>query len=122
MNYELKIPRPDEESKNFFHSVLPKGTTITVRPMFGNMSAFVNGNMFTGLYGEDLFVRLSDNDSAELLKNKGASLFEPMKGRPMKGYFLIPRSWRQQPDQARAWVSKSLDWAAKMPAKKKIGK
>ena len=119
---ELKIPRPDEESKKFFQSVLPKDSTITVRPMFGNMSAFVNGNMFTGLYGEDLFVRLSDKDSMDLLKNKGASLFEPMKGRPMKGYFFIPRSWRQQPDQVRAWVSKSLDWTAKMPAKKKAHK
>ena len=90
--------------------------------MFGNVSAFVNGNMFAGLYGEDLFVRLSENDSAELLKNRGASPFEPMKGKPMRGYFFIPRSWRQQPDQVRAWVSKSLDWTAKLPAKKKGSK
>ena len=118
----MKIPRSDEKSKKFFQSVLPEDSTITVRPMFGNISAFVNGNMFTGLYGEDLFVRLSDKDSAELLKNKRASLFEPMIGRPMKGYFFIPRSWRQEPDRVRAWVSKSLDWTAKLPAKKKTGK
>jgi len=49
--------------------------------MFGNLSAFVNGNMFLGLFGNDLFVRLSSEDQKELLKKKGASVLEPMKGK-----------------------------------------
>jgi TfoX/Sxy family transcriptional regulator of competence genes len=48
--------------------------------MFGNISAFVNGNMFAGLFGNDIFVRLSDENRRELLEEKGASLLEPMKG------------------------------------------
>jgi len=52
--------------------------------MFGNISAFVNGNMFAGLFGNDLFVRLSKESRKELLEKQGASLLEPMKGRPMK--------------------------------------
>ena len=61
--------------------------------MFGNISAFVNGNMFFGLFGDDIFLRLSIQDQQELLKNKGASFLEPMKGRPMKDYVIIPRTW-----------------------------
>lgn len=114
----MKIPRPDEDSKDFFRSVLPDDPRVTVRPMFGNISGFVNGNMFMGLFGNDLFVRVSDQDREELLKEKGASLLEPMKGKPMKEYVVIPQDWRKQRATVRAWVSKSLDWASKLPQKK----
>jgi TfoX/Sxy family transcriptional regulator of competence genes len=86
--------------------------------MFGNNAAFINGNMFMGLYGDDLFVRLSEDEGGELLDNKGASLFEPMKGRPMKGYFMIPRAWRNNQEKIQGWVNRSLAWTKKMPAKK----
>ncbi len=114
-----KIPRPDENTKEFFKSILPDDHRVAVRPMFGNLAGFVNGNMFMGLYGDDLFVRLPDENRQELLKKKGASVFEPMKGRPMKEYVLIPKVWRNQPDIVRSWVSRSLEWASKLPQKKK---
>jgi len=86
--------------------------------MFGNISAFVNGNMFTGIFGEDLFVRLSDEDREKLLATKGAGLLEPMKGKPMKDYVTVPRAWMNQQETLRTWISKSLSWTATMPAKK----
>lgn len=114
----LKIPRPDEGSKEFFRSLLPDDPRVKIRPMFGNVSAFVNGNMFMGVFGNDLFLRLPEEDREELLNEKGGSLFEPMKGRPMKEYILIPRSWKSQPATARTWVSRSLAWASELPQKK----
>ena len=113
----MKIPRQDESSKEFFKSVLPDDSRITVRLMFGNSAAFVNGNMFAGLYGKDIFLRLSDADRQELLKNKEASVFEPMKGRPMKEYITIPDTWRSQPETIKTWISRSLAWAGKLPKK-----
>jgi TfoX/Sxy family transcriptional regulator of competence genes len=74
----MKIPRPDQASIVLFKSLVPDDPQVTIRPMFGNISAFVNGNMFFGLFGNDLFVRLSDKDQAELLKKKGVSNLEPM--------------------------------------------
>ncbi len=115
----MKIPRPDEDSKRFFRSILPDDQTVTVRPMFGNEAAFVNGNMFMGLYGSGMFVRLSDEDRAEFFKKKNASLFEPMKGRPMKEYVMIPEEWRSKPELVRPWISRSLKWASKLPRKEK---
>jgi TfoX/Sxy family transcriptional regulator of competence genes len=85
--------------------------------MFGNLAAFVNGNMFAGLYGNDMFVRLSEQEAKELLEHEGAGLFEPMKGRPMKGYFLLPGSWKNRPDLVRSWVTKSQAWTSKLPKK-----
>lgn len=112
------IPRPDEKSKDFFRAILPDDPRVTIRPMFGNISAFVNGNMFAGLFGNDLFLRLSEESRQELLSNKGASLLEPMKGKPMKEYIVIPQTWKNKPETVRQWLSRSLDWTSKLPPKK----
>ncbi|HVH16528.1 MAG TPA: TfoX/Sxy family protein [Candidatus Angelobacter sp.] len=103
---------------DFFRSLVPEDARVTVRPMFGNISAFVNGNMFFGVFGSDLFLRLSNEDREELLKSKGASLLEPMKGRPMKDYVVIPKTWREQPETIRSWIDKSLEWSSKLTPKK----
>ena len=100
-----------------FKSLVPDDPHISVRPMFGNLSAFVNGNMFFGLFGDELFVRLPVQDLS-LLKEKGASNLEPMKGRPMKDYVVMPSSGKEEPETVRAWVSKSLAWSSRLPAKK----
>jgi TfoX/Sxy family transcriptional regulator of competence genes len=114
----VKIPRPDQKSVDLFKSLVPNDPKVTVRPMFGNVSAFVNGNMFFGLFGNDLFVRLSVPDQVELLKKKGASNLEPMKGKPMKDYVVMPSSWKDSPETIRVWVSKSLAWSSTLPIKK----
>jgi len=114
----MKIPRSNEDSKEFFRSTLPDDPRITIRPMFGNISAFVNGNMFAGLFGNDLFVRLSDESRKELLEKKGTSPLEPMKGRPMKEYVVLPNAWRNQHETIRMWVTRSLDSTSKLPPKK----
>ncbi len=117
----MNIPKASEQSKIFFRSTLPKDPRITVRPMFGNESAFVNGSMFYGLFGDDLFLRLSAEDTKEALKEGGSAL-EPMKGRVMKDYVVLPKTWWKNPDKIRTWITKSLDSTAKMPAKKKAKK
>ena len=101
-----------------FRTLVPDDTRVTVRPMFGNLSAFVNGNMFFGIFGTDLFLRLSIADQKELLKNKGASMLEPMKGKPMKDYVVVPGTWRDRPEPLSSWISKALQWSGKLPPKK----
>ena len=114
----MKIPRPDKESVDLFRSLVPNDVRVTVRPMFGNVSAFVNGNMFFGLFGEDLFLRLSAEDQQELLGNEGSSMLEPMKGKPMKDYVVVPTTWRNRPDTLNSWISKALEWSSQLPPKK----
>ena len=43
------------------------------RKMFGYPCAFVNGNMFAGLFQTGLFLRLSEPEREEFLRLKGAS-------------------------------------------------
>jgi TfoX/Sxy family transcriptional regulator of competence genes len=113
-----KMPRSNKESEAFFRSVLPEVEQITLRPMFGNLAGFVGGKMFAGLYGDELFVRLSEEDRSELLKVDGASIFEPMAGRQMKEYVVFPKSWKAQPAKVKPWVARSLEWSRHLPDKK----
>lgn len=117
----MKIPRSTPQSEQFLRSLLPDANGVTVRPMFGNLSAFINGNMYAGVFGEDLFVRLSPADGAELLKEKGAAYFEPMKGRQMKGYVVFPKGWNGDAARVKPWMAKALGWVKKMPPKAKKG-
>ncbi|HEX9237024.1 MAG TPA: TfoX/Sxy family protein [Actinomycetota bacterium] len=115
----MKLPKPDEASRAYFESLVPDDPRVKVRPMFGNLAAFVNGNMFLSLFGSQVSVRLSDQDRAELLQEKGTGIFEPMPGRPMKEYVSMPSAWRDQTGPAQHWVERSLRWAASLPPKKK---
>jgi TfoX/Sxy family transcriptional regulator of competence genes len=110
------IPKPDEQSKEWFRTVVPEDPRVSVKPMFGNLSAFVNGNMFMGLFGPDLFVRLPDHDRSTVEKDGGRP-FEPMPGRPMTGYVILPDAWRKDAKKLGKWVGRSLDWASALPAK-----
>src|ERR1700688_2092971 len=101
------MPKPSDEAKAAFTKLVPAGPTVTLRPMFGNLAAFVNGNMFAGLFGADLVVRLPDDQSARLRKLVGRD-FAPMAGRPMKGYVTVSSTWHTRPEPAKEWIATAL--------------
>ncbi|HEV2013304.1 MAG TPA: TfoX/Sxy family protein [Candidatus Dormibacteraeota bacterium] len=112
----MTMPKPSEQAKAAFQKLVPADPAVASRPMFGNLAAFVNGNMFCGLFGEDLFVRVSDADQAKIRK-QGGRAFEPMPGRAMTGYVVVPAGWQKKPDATRAWVITALSWSRALPAK-----
>ncbi|MFN2543101.1 MAG: TfoX/Sxy family protein [Actinomycetota bacterium] len=113
----MKVPKPTDEDRAWFESLVPDAPGVTVRPMFGNVAAFVNGNMFLALLGPQVAVRLDEADREELLNQKGAQPFAPMPGRPMKEYVVLPEAWRKQRKKAESWVERGLDWTASLPPK-----
>jgi TfoX/Sxy family transcriptional regulator of competence genes len=100
---------------------VPAEPAVTLRPMFGNLSAFVNGNMFAGLFGEDLFVRLPD-DEAEAIRKQGGRSFEPMAGHAMKGYVTVPSTWRSKPSATHHFIVSALAFTRTLPPKSASGK
>jgi len=114
----MKMPRPSEHAKAAFSALVPDDPSIALRPMFGNLAAFVNGNMFSGLFGEDLFVRLPDDEAAQV-KRQGGRPFEPMPGHAMSGYVMVPATWQKKPDAVRPWLVRALALTRAMPAKAK---
>ena len=89
----MEIPKPSEDDKQFFRSMIPEDPEVEVKPMFGNLGAFVHGNMFAGLFGSAVGVRLAEPDAAELAAVDGAGPFGPAE-RPMGGYPSLPGAWR----------------------------
>ena len=110
------MPKPSEDAKAAFSKLVPSEPAVTMRPMFGNLAAFVNGNMFAGLFGEDLFVRLPDEQSAPIRKQGGRD-FEPMPGHAMSGYVTVPTTWRSKPAPTKAWIAAALVFARGLPPK-----
>lgn len=110
------MPRPSDEDKNRFRSLVPEAPNVEVKPMFGNLGAFVNGNMFAGLFGSSIGVKIVDEaERGELLAEDGAGPFGP-EDRPMGGYVSLPATWAS--DTAAPWVEKALEQVGALPPKK----
>src|SRR5438128_838210 len=114
----MKIPKPPLAMVELFDAVLAR-THAQRRLMFGCPCGFIGGNMFAGLFGNSMFVRLGEEDRAALLKMEGASVFDPMGGRPMKEYVVLPAEFAEDEREAGRWVQRGADYAATMPAKVK---
>ena len=114
----MKMPKPSEQAKAAFAKLVPGEPAITLRPMFGNLAAFVNGNMFAGLFGDDLFVRLPDAEAQPIMK-AGGRPFEPVAGHAMTGYVMVAAGWLKKPDAVRAHITRALTITRSMSAKAK---
>lgn len=112
------MPKPSEQAKAAFTKLVPGDPAITLKPMFGNLAAFVNGNMFAGLFGEDLFVRLPDAEAQPIMK-AGGRPFVPVAGHAMSGYVMVTASWQKNPEPVRAHITRALTLTRAMPAKAK---
>jgi len=77
---------------DLFTESLPDAPGVQPRKMFGYPAAFVNGNMFAGVFGDGVFARLPPALRADFERDHGAKPFEPMPGRPMKDYLGIPEA------------------------------
>lgn len=100
-----------------FSAILDGYPDATRKKMFGYPAAFVGGNLATSLFHDRWVVRLPD-DEAEAAKAAGAESFEPVAGRPMKAFVLIPTADVDDDATIRGWVERGLAHAASMPAKR----
>ena len=88
------------------------------RPMFGYPSCTLNGHMFMSLFQDFMVLRLAEDDRAELIETLGGLPFEPMPGRPMTGYVVLPQHLVDDDDRVAVWIGKAHDHAASLPPKK----
>jgi TfoX/Sxy family transcriptional regulator of competence genes len=111
----MQVPRPSDEDRDRFRAMVPAGD-VDVRAMFGNLGAFVNGNMFLGLFGASVGVKVGDADRAELLRQPGAGPYGPAE-RPMGGWVALPAAWTV--DECAPWVERAMAFVATFPPKPK---
>jgi TfoX/Sxy family transcriptional regulator of competence genes len=110
----VKVPKPTDAGRARFTSLVPEGADVEIKPMFGNLGAFVNGNMFMGLFGDDIGIKLPEDARERLLAEPGAGPFGPPE-RPMGGYVALPSDWTER--RAKPWIQQSLDHITSLPPK-----
>lgn len=99
-----------------FAAVMDRYPDAERKQMFGYPAAFVGGNMATGLFAEQWVVRLPDGEIAAA-KAAGAGSFEPMPGKPMKGYAVLPGDVVADDAQLDDWVRRAIAFGRSLPPK-----
>jgi TfoX/Sxy family transcriptional regulator of competence genes len=110
----VQMPKATDADKDRFRSLVPEQPAVEVKPMFGQLGAFVNGNMFAGLFGDGIGVKVDDAARAELEAMGGP--FGPQE-RPMPGYLTLPPSLAEA--DAADWVERARAHVAQLPPKVK---
>ena len=108
--------KPSEAIVATFTAALPDDPATVRRQMFGYPCAFTRGNMFSGLHQERLIVRLPEDARREVAALGGAP-FEPMPGRPMKEYMVLPAAVLSDPEALRGWVARAFAFARSLAPK-----
>ena len=107
---------PDDEAVLFREALASLAGTET-KKMFGCPCAFVQGQMYAVFHPTGLALKLSDEDRSALLDLPEAVPFEPMPGRAMRQYAVLPPDLASFPDELLAWLGKAHAYARTLPPK-----
>jgi TfoX/Sxy family transcriptional regulator of competence genes len=86
------------------------------REMFGGLVFMVAGNMACGVLGEDLIVRLGEEEAAKAVAEDGVRPFD-FTGTPMKTTVYVEPGRTSDDAGLAGWVEAGADFAASLPAK-----
>jgi hypothetical protein len=85
------------------------GRGVSTSKMFGMPCLKAKKSSFAGLWGDAMVFKLTGESLAVATKLKGAALFDPMGGRPMKEWVVVPathaKRWRELAEAALDYVA-----------------
>ena len=100
-----------------FDTVVAAFPEATRRLTFGYPCLYVGGNMVSGLFESRWHVKLGPEERRELEEIPGSAPFEPMPGRPMTGFTLLPTSIVDDDEAIRQWVRRAIAYGTTLPPK-----
>ncbi len=113
----MQVPKANPRDVEEFRAAIGALPGALVKPMFGNVGAFVNGNMFAGTFGDSIGVKLvSQTSISELTAIDGTGPYGP-EGRPMGGYVSLPPDWGIDSVETRHWLTRAFDEVGALPSK-----
>jgi len=90
-----------------FATCVRRHPELATRQMFGYPAAFLGGHLTTSLHQDRWIVRLGDSDAAAL-RQLGGIDFEPMPGRPMRGYVSLPGAIVRDEAALDGWIARAI--------------
>jgi TfoX/Sxy family transcriptional regulator of competence genes len=106
----------DEALADRIRELLSARAEVSERKMFGGIAFMVAGNMACGVLGEDLIVRLGEDEAEKALGEDGVRPFD-FTGRPMKTTVYVSPERTSDGAGLAEWVEAGADFAASLPAK-----
>ena len=110
-------PKASVEKESLLDELV-QGLPCEKKRMFGAPCFFAKHSMFTGVFAEDIFIRLPEGERARFVKeNKGTKPFEPVEGRKMSEYLIVPHALLKNKGSVRDWLRISIDYASTLKKK-----
>jgi hypothetical protein len=105
----------DEDLARRVREVLPAGEAVAERQMFGGLAFMLGGNMFCGVVGDSLMVRLGPEGADRALARPHVRPMD-FTGRPMKSMVFVEPGGLQGAGLQR-WVGAAAEHARGLPPK-----
>jgi TfoX/Sxy family transcriptional regulator of competence genes len=106
----------DEKLADRIRDQLASRSDVTERKMFGGIAFMVGGNMACGVLGEDLIVRLGDEDGERALAEDGVRPFD-FTGKPMRNIVYVSPERTSDDDGLSEWIDAGAEFASSLPPK-----
>jgi len=106
----------DEDLADRVRDALGSRPEVSERKMFGGIAFMIGDKMAVGILGEDLIVRLGEEDTAKTIAEDGVRPFD-FTGRASKTMVYVEPERTATNDALAEWVDAGADFAASLPAK-----
>jgi len=91
------------------NSLKENNTGFEEKRMFGGRSFFVDKKLCTGVYGEELLVRIPPEKQDEYLQKEDCRPLDD-SGKSMKGFLLISPEGVDMDEDLEKWVKRCLEF------------
>jgi len=106
----------DEDLARRVRDILSEEDTFNEKRMFGGLAFMVKGHMCCGVIGQDLVVRVGEDQHEQALAELHTRVMD-FTGRPMKGFvYVSPLGYRSKTN-LRKWIRRGLRFVSSLPAK-----
>jgi TfoX/Sxy family transcriptional regulator of competence genes len=109
--------KASQELNDILAQVAEPFALVEKRKMFGGLCLFLSGHMFAGVHGHKIVLRLGEADRSRAESEADALPFEPMPGRVMREYVVVPESVWSDPDSFDQWIRRSVEFVGTLPPK-----
>ena len=89
---------------------------VTQRKMFGGLALMFQGNMFVGINGDELMVRVGKAKHAEALARPHAREMD-FTGKSLSGYVYVAAAGIAEDEDLQQWCDRALAFVKTLPAK-----
>jgi TfoX/Sxy family transcriptional regulator of competence genes len=93
-------------------------TLFYEKKMFGGLCFFVDDKLCTGVFKEELLVRIAPENEAEYLKNEDCRMMDE-DTHSMKGFLYVSPEGIDMDDDLDKWIKRCLEFNPRAKASKK---